>query len=224
MPPAPTRRGIAVTTGVFAVLSMLSLAALGGRMALTGAPSYRFLAWNLFLAWVPFGLAVLMSSLHRARVSAIPLVVLGVGWLLTLPNAPYIVTDFLHVATVRSLPRWVDAGLVGLFALTGVGLGLASLVLVHRVVAERLGARWGWTFVAAVIPLCALGIYLGRVHRFNSWDALLNPGALVRTLLLDPAGPVSNHLALAITLAMSACLGLGYLVVWAALRARRSGA
>jgi hypothetical protein len=60
--------------------------------------TYAFLVWNLFLAWIPF-----LSSLWAARIhQRFPshwwyLLIPGALWLAFFPNAPYIVTDFLHL-------------------------------------------------------------------------------------------------------------------------------
>ena len=71
---------------------------------------FRFLAWNLVLAWIPFLLAVALYDAARRGRSSSFLWLLGGAWLLFLPNAPYIVTDFVHVGRVSGRPGLVRRG------------------------------------------------------------------------------------------------------------------
>ena len=49
-------------------------------------------------------------------------------------------------------------------------------------VRRSLGQTASWVFIAIVAGLSGFGIYLGRVLRFNSWDVLLKPFALTRSI------------------------------------------
>src|SRR5688572_19005068 len=72
----------------------LSLALLVSRFYLAQTSDYRFLIWNLFLAWIPYGCAVWAISLERNAPGPIwRLAGPAFLWLIFLPNAPYIVTD-----------------------------------------------------------------------------------------------------------------------------------
>lgn len=195
------------------VLSGFAVALLAGRMLLTGRPLFLFLLWNLFLAWVPYLVAVALAAAHRRGRSNLTLIAWGVPWLAFLPNAPYIVTDLIHLRQ-RDVPLAYDAALTGTFAVAGLALGLASLLLVHRVVAERAGPGWGWTTALAVVALNVVGVYIGRVHRFNSWDIIADPLGLVAVMagwFLDPA--IDQHLLL---LVVGGTVGLAalYAGVW----------
>ena len=181
----------------------------------TGGPEYRFLVWNLVLAWVPFVLALALYDAGRRGRHPGSLLVLGALWLLFLPNAPYIVTDFLHVGVIDGAPIWFDAALVSAFAATGLMLAFASLLLVQSVVARAFGAAWGWLMVAPVLLLCGLGIALGRIHRFNSWDALSRPEEVLRVVvggLVDPAGAMRG---ITLVLAFAGALAVGYVLLYA---------
>ena len=140
-----------------------------------GEPAFVFLTWNLFLAWIPFVLSLCVAAVH-GRGGPRPLLwVLGAGWLLFLPNAPYILTDFIHLGRVGGAPLWFDAALIGAFAAAGLALGLASLLVVHHVVEARAGRVVGWAVAVGSLVLSTIGIYLGRFPRFNSWDVVTNP-------------------------------------------------
>jgi uncharacterized membrane protein len=153
-----------------------------------GAGQYRYLVWNLALAWIPMLLALLLVAAYRLRRSPLELAALGGAWLLFLPNAPYILTDFVHLGPDH---RMYDTLLVGSFALTGLALGFVSLLLVQLVVTRAGGALLGWAAALGSLFFASVGIYLGRIVRLNSWDAVQQPHRLweiARPRLADPFG------------------------------------
>jgi uncharacterized membrane protein len=58
-------------------------------------------------------------------------------WLLFLPNAPHLVTDFVYLQQFHEMPVWYDITLLTTFAWLGLLLGFVSLYLMHAV-AERM--------------------------------------------------------------------------------------
>ena len=139
---------------------------------------------------------------------------LGAGWLLFLPNAPYILTDFVHLGRFGGVPLWFDAALIGTFAGTGLVLGLASLLIVHRVVEARAGRVVGWLVAVGSLLLSAAGVYLGRFPRFNSWDVLTDPDSLVSVVLHRATDPLGNPFLLRFGVIMSGLLLCSYLMAW----------
>jgi len=132
--------------------------------------------WNLFLAWVPLISALVFYGL-AARGSRRWLTMLGAAiiWFLFFPNAPYIVTDIVHLRVRPQVPYFFDLITVMSFAQTGLFVGYLSLYLMQEVARAWLGRWLGWLFALAMLGLSAFGIYLGRYLRWNSWDALLEP-------------------------------------------------
>src|SRR5690349_2260855 len=85
-----------------AVSTLLCAVLFAGRMILSGSYHYRFLAWNLFLAWLPYVFALVVVKIHADPFRRKwKLWLAGVLWALFLPNAPYIVTDFNHLLHLR---------------------------------------------------------------------------------------------------------------------------
>ncbi len=191
------------------------LGLLAVRTDRAGRPAFVFLTWNLFLAWVPFVLSLGVAAVH-GRGGPRPLLwVLGAGWLLFLPNAPYILTDFIHLGRAGGVPLWFDAALIGTFAATGLALGLASLLIVHHVVeasgrsrprldrrrelarcSARSGSTWGGS----------------RASTPGTWSptrSASSPSSLQR--LADPFG---NPFLLRFGVLMSILLLGSYLVAW----------
>ncbi len=163
------------------------------RASQTEYDQYRFLLWNLFLAWLP--LVVSMFSLVLTRIAkgavlAVGLFVCGIAWLLLYPNAPYLTTDFIHLifspsygsSYELSLLLWFDLVLFFLFSWCGLLLGYLSMRHFHSIVSHYIASWVGWGFILIVSFLGGFGVYLGRVGRFNSWD-VLSPFSLIEGII-----------------------------------------
>jgi uncharacterized membrane protein len=185
-----------------------------------GAYDFRFLIWNLILAWIPLLLALLVYDRYRRGRSLLVLAPALVLWLLFLPNAPYIVTDFVHLSAGSPAPLWLDGVEVSAFAWTGMLLGFVSLYLVHAVARHRLGAVPSWIGVLCVLGLVGVGVYLGRVKRWNSWDLLTQPGARLAQLHAHLGDPASLTRAVGISLAVTCLLAAAYLVFYVLMAVR----
>jgi uncharacterized membrane protein len=203
---------------VLAVASLLCCALTAARVGYSGRGTYLFFGWNLLLAWVPVGLALALARLEKGRLLR---GVLGAAWLAFFPNAPYLVTDLVHLRARSPVPLWFDALLLFAFALTGLGLAVVSLLQVHRLVERRLGRMSGWFFVAAVAALTGLGVYVGRFLRWNSWDLLTRPAELVAEVLAWLLDPVSHLRGAVVALFFGAFFGVAYLMVLTLARALR---
>jgi uncharacterized membrane protein len=159
-----------------ALSSVLAVGILAGRVQRVQQGSYIFLVWNLFLAWVPYGWSLWAAAIQRHH----PrdwwrLLLPGALWLLFFPNAPYIITDFVHLYERPPVPLWYDIGLLAAFAWSGCFLAVVSLQTMQRLVRQLCGTLVSWLFVVASVGLSGLGVYLGRFERWNSWDLLFSP-------------------------------------------------
>ncbi len=178
---------------------------------------YTFLVWNLFLAWIPLGLA--HATARVARTPAIPApasrttlrralaMLLGLAWLAFLPNAPYIATDLMHLRTTRGAPLWLDVLAVGSAAACGVVLGLASTHLVYRAVRASKAARFAWLVPVVASLAAGGGVYLGRVLRWNTWDILTRPTELLQSAW----DAIFEARFVAFALAFAGAFGVAYL-------------
>jgi uncharacterized membrane protein len=177
------------------------------RAARAQNTAFFFLVWNLFLAAIPFAAAEVFARAkwHVARWPAFAV------WLLFLPNAPYIVTDFIHLRARPPVPLWYDVLLLISCAGAGLLLGYGSVMLVQRAIARRWGVRTGWAVAVGSILLSAFGIYLGRFLRFNSWEALTDPMPLFSDISVHLMNPMDHPKAFAVTILYGVALVLGYL-------------
>jgi uncharacterized membrane protein len=134
-------------------------------------------------------------------------------WLLFLPNAPYILTDLIHLAPRPHVPLWFILALLLSCAGTGAMLGYLSILDVHAVVEEKFSKTTGWAVAISSLLLCAFGIYLGRFLRWNSWDALANPLQLLRSIVRQFIDPSVHPHPLGVTVVFGLGLILGYLAL-----------
>jgi uncharacterized membrane protein len=194
-----------------ALCSALCLGTLVVRWQWTGRPAYLFLVWNLFLAWLPWLFSLPMAKLPSRVRHGWKLVPLFGAWLFFLPNAPYLVTDLLHLRPSVGIPLWFDAAMFFAFAWTGCLLGFFSLTAVHGRIEGWMGRAAGWLFVLATALLTGFGIYLGRFLRWNSWDVVTNPTELARSVLERALQPDHHPRTFGVTLLFAALFLAGYM-------------
>ena len=129
-------------------------------------------------------------------------------WLAFLPNAPYIVTDLIHVRVGNDTWLWLDVLVVLSFALSGLLLFYLSLLDMQKLTTlyfKKIPIETTTTFI---IFLCGFGVYLGRFLRYNSWEIISNPQVLISDVLEIMVSPFQNSEAWLFTLGFS-----GFLVV-----------
>jgi uncharacterized membrane protein len=192
-------------------LSLLALAMLAARVALTAGLGLAFLAWNLALAWIALALVALALRAWRERRRGVGASLGALAWLF-FPNTVYLVTDLVYAGHGRGPMRWCDAAMIGTFALAGVALAVVCLERLRAAVADRAGAPASWAVSAAVWVTAGAGVWLGRVRRWNSWDALLDPHGVARDALAhfaDPRAHPSSWATLAAFAALLAALHVG---------------
>ena len=177
---------------IFASLVCIVILAL--RLAHTHSPTYSFLAWNLFLAWLPLISAFIAYKLYQnvfRLFQFLSVTCMGV-WLVVLPNAPYLITDIMHLTPRNDIFFWFDLTMFTAFAVTGLLYGLVSLIWMQRIVFKMAGMLASWGFVVGVLALSSFGIYLGRFQRWNSWDVIRNPVGLLTDIWENVRHPVAH--------------------------------
>jgi uncharacterized membrane protein len=200
--------------GSLALLSGFTVTACAVRYLYTGSSQSSNLVWNLFLAWIPLVVALLVYDAARRGVRPAVLLAGGAAWLLFFPNAPYLLTDFKHLGSWSGVPVWFDVVLLSAAAWTGLLLGFASLYLVQSVARDLLSATAAWAIVLASLVLGSVGMYLGRFERWNSWDIVSSPRLLFGDLWAGLTSPADHPRALAVTVLFAAFLTLAYLTFY----------
>jgi uncharacterized membrane protein len=214
-----SRRRVVLVTALLAASALLAVG-VAARVVWVHSLDGTNLVWNLFLAWVPFVLALLVYDGERRGLSAWPLLALGAAWVVFLPNAPYIVTDGKWLGEYVGGSLAYDAVLIGAAAAIGLALGFVSLYLVQVVVARRLGALAGWGVVSAALVLSGVGVYLGRFERWNSWDVVTEPSKVMGQLLAAVLDPLAHARPIGLATVFAAALGAGYALFYSSFRAQ----
>ena len=161
------------------------------------------IVWNLFLALIPLTLSFYLFRPSTSR-SLVWWTVLLV-FVAFLPNAPYILTDSIHIIELwQNYPSWAIALVLipqyALFIVAGFEAYVISLTKLEEYSADLFSQKYSLLVRAIVHGLCAIGIYLGRFERFNSWDLITQPIQVITTTLervLDPWKLSSMAIALA---------------------------
>ena len=212
-------RRIAIVASL-GVLSLFVIAMIAFQITYAGNPDNLAIAWNLFLAWIPFVLALIIYDRGRQAASLPALGAAALLWLLFLPNAPYILTDLKYIDGFGTASALYDVVLLASAAGAGLLLGLTSLFLMQVVARRLVGAFNAWALVVGALALSSFGIYLGRVQRWNSWDVFARPGSLFGDIAGGLLHPLSHPYPIAVTILFTSFLLASYVVFYSF--ARRS--
>ncbi len=153
---------------------------------------YTFILWNLFLAMVPLGFAFLLQlSLRKRGKLRVREYVLGIMWLLFFPNAPYLITDLVHMnampfyelgITSVGIEYWISLLHIGGGVIFGLFTGMYSLMIIHKIIMHQAGTTAGNIALVCICGLAGYGVYIGRFVRLNSWD-ILQPSYVLDALI-----------------------------------------
>ena len=170
------------------MVGMGSLTMVARDLVDVAADNGRWMTWNLILAAVPAALAVVVFR-HRGPRTALWWTGAGLCALF-LPNAPYVVTDLVHLrddvlragsdlsVTTAVLPMYaafIAAGFLAYVLAVGeMGRYLSRIGLAH----------WRGPSEVAIHALCAVGVVLGHVARLNSWEPMTEPHGTAERIVL----------------------------------------
>ena len=142
-----------------------------------------WIAWNLFLAFIPLALSFWLF--RRRKKSRSSLWWLGlIVFIAFLPNAPYLLTDIIHlIEAIRAgYSIWITTLIfipLHLFAiLIGWEAYVISLINQSHYLKQYNAKKFVVFSEIITHVLCAIGIYLGRFIRFNSWDLITQPNII----------------------------------------------
>lgn len=185
------------------------------RARVEGDLAFVFLLWNLLLAWVPWRCALAASRNSGWRRG-----VWLAAWLAFLPNSYYVVTDLRHVTHSPEAINWVDLMAVVSCAWTSAMFGFGSVVVVQDRIARARGAVWGWLAALSALALSGFGVYLGRFRRWNSWDALLDPFALLADVWAQLRHPFRHAVGTSFSITFAGFVITTYVAIVAIARLR----
>lgn len=172
-----------------------------------------FLVWNLILAWIPYIAALSLKPLYEKTNSKILILFVLMIWLFFFPNAPYIITDFVHLNKKTGLPIWYDISVLYSFAGIGLMLGLLSLLEVEKFLSLHIKKWIAQIMTLSTIPLCGFGIWMGRYQRWNSWDIVTRPDMVLMDIYLQIKDPIANMDTLGLSVVITIIILFSYLLL-----------
>lgn len=153
------------------------------RIVLFGNTSFLYILWNIFLAFIPFFISsILLLNTDKDKIFK-PVFIIGfILWLLFLPNAPYVVTDFIHLGRFRAVPPMYDMFLLFTSAWVSLLLGLHSILHIEKILLSKFTRKITNLVILITILFASFGVYLGRYLRFNSWDLFISHNSLATSI------------------------------------------
>lgn len=149
--------------------------------------------WNLFLAAVAVCLTYyLLFLFQKKNRNYFSIIVVSFLWLLFTPNTTYLLTDARHIIGFCPPSEFanvcVDNAWMTIFFFVFSAGGWTTFVWclrpVRNLILKLCGEITSWVFIIASIPLMALGVLLGLVNRWNSWEIFTDPLGIFYTIFI----------------------------------------
>ncbi len=158
----------------------------------------QWMGWNLLLAFIPLFISFFIFSKRHWDIAKFPLKFLYLTLFLCfyffLPNAPYVLTDIIHLVRQIKDHRYFllsDNEIIVLLIpqyLMFIFVGFSFYVLSFQRFIHFL-KEFNINFVVILLVkivnpfLMAIGIFLGRIYRFNSWDIISNSESIIKSTI-----------------------------------------
>lgn len=134
---------------------------------------FNFMTLNLFLAYIPFELCLLLKLFKPIKKFEWPLfIVFGMIFLLLVPNTFYMITDLIHLNQFQfnfliglNLKEWIFFT----YLMLGVFLAMYVMILIFMEILHFTKYVWlNRLLVIILMFLNGLGIYMGRFLRLHT--------------------------------------------------------
>lgn len=156
------------------------------------------IAWNIFLMIIPFVLGLIVFYYYKKYIEDkkwqyIIASVLSFGlWILFVPNTAYIITDARHLSTLCQASSNYrvcieDAWYIPFFFTYALIGWIGYVVIIGQMknfIKKIFGRIWGNAFVLGLVPLISIGVMLGLLDRWNSWELFIMPKAVLKNVWL----------------------------------------
>jgi len=153
------------------------------RIFLFGNTTFLYMFWNIFLAFVPFLISsILLLNTNKGNITK-PIFIIGfILWFIFLPNAPYVITDFIHLGRIHNVPVMYDMFLLFASASVSLLMGLYSIMQMEKILLLKFTKKITNIIIIVTILFASFGVYLGRYLRFNSWDLFISHDSLFTSI------------------------------------------
>lgn len=167
------------------ILILLTLALILNifRIIVFKTNSSLYMFWNIFLAYIPLFISSVLIIYTKKENIFKPLFVVGfIFWFIFFPNAPYVMTDLIHLGKSHIVPIMFDVFFFFSSAYVSLLMGLYSLSHMEKIFLLRFSKKVVNIIIPVIILFTSFGIYLGRFLRFNSWDFFTSHISLVSSI------------------------------------------
>ena len=165
-----------------------------------------YLIWNLFLAWIPYIISV---TFIKKGTHVFQFIIAFVFWLLFFPNAPYLITDIVHIPAQTYGTVWLNIIIFFYYGFLGVLLGSLSLVNIHKHFLAHTKKFTAEFMIMFICVLSSIGIGMGRFERWNSWDLFTQPLDIFRSFYTA----ITNHITATFIFSFSLFIYVTYKIV-----------
>jgi len=180
----------------------------------------KWMGWNLFLAVIPFLISLVVFKYkfwEKPSMVRLPLALGIVLFYFFLPNAPYVLTDIIHL--VRQIKDYryfklTDNDIIvflipQFFLFIFIGFSMYVLAFQNMI---RLLVDFSWNPIVILIIkilnpfVMSIGIFLGRFYRFNTWDIISD----YENIILSTIKEFSNFYFVMFVIIITVVLFVGY--------------
>ena len=152
--------------------------------------------WNILLLLIPFVLASILirywrkNKFQKVYQKTVALFI-GFLWLLFIPNTAYIIMDVRHLLDYCEDANFyricVNNTWMIMFFYVYASVGWIGFTILLSQMRSFIDEVWGKVvskfFVILVIPIISVGILIGLLDRWNSWDFFVHPLGVINSLI-----------------------------------------
>jgi uncharacterized membrane protein len=152
--------------------------------------------WNIFLLSIPFilffGISLLWRRETPKNLKYLGVLILVFFWVLFLPNSAYVITDIRHLADycpgdnffrVCTESAWMIIFFF-VYSIVGWVAFYYSIKQMFNFIRNEVGCKASMLFVLLIIPIVSLGVVIGLINRWNSWEVFSDPAQIISACFL----------------------------------------
>lgn len=156
-----------------------------------------YMVWDLLIAWMPLEISYFFKKVftnkNRKKYSQMLIILLSLIWIVSYPNAPYIITDLAYLngneyfeivnsniggiklILKNDLNMWMDFFYIFIGVWISSIISFVSLYINKQIIMEKYNNLFSWIFIFVVSIFSGFNIYLSRLEDFRSWSFIIAP-------------------------------------------------
>lgn len=153
--------------------------------------------WNIFLLIIPFLLFYYLEEYYKKnkfkkKRQKLAAFFIFLSWLIFVPNAAYIITDMRHISFYCPFDLQLNicannAWMIMFFFIYSIIGWIGFVYLIGNMknfISKISNKKYARLFIITIIPSVSLGVLMGLLNRWNSWDILIYPLEIIKTSFL----------------------------------------